>query len=332
MFLNNLNLDVYVANYTSKISSVLPTAQTSSTSQVLGYRIDKEGYFTRDFNKAANIPEDIKIHSNSLKNFVAELTHPFPFKSYESIDIAKTIGNAYKIFSQILNSNEFLSGKDNFNEDDLKHIPSHFILNSQGKLTKTFSYEEALQRVEEKVGFKDDLSATDMIYPTFYEALDDEILPIDKSLLSTNNWLWHKDEGIDFDKYINDDGSVSKAGLLMSFLARNYAYNDLVVGETTIYGKIRGLDKNVNPDELQKLSNKILGLEGFPFDAEIMNKTSLKDFSNDLLKWRKENLDDIDEAFKYSKQITELLFKSVDEVLEKSKQNAKRWHKLDLKA
>lgn len=64
----------------------------------MDYEIDNEGYFTSEFNKAAGIPEDIKIHSSTMENFIKAQNNGI-LQSYTNIDIAKTVGNAYKIVS-----------------------------------------------------------------------------------------------------------------------------------------------------------------------------------------------------------------------------------------
>ena len=38
--------------------------ESDDTGSVLGYKVDKDGYFTNEFNKAAGIPDDYKIHSD----------------------------------------------------------------------------------------------------------------------------------------------------------------------------------------------------------------------------------------------------------------------------
>lgn len=40
----------------------------SNLSSVLGYNVDKDGYFTAEFNKAARIPTDYKIHSSTMES------------------------------------------------------------------------------------------------------------------------------------------------------------------------------------------------------------------------------------------------------------------------
>lgn len=94
---NNTNSSL---NSNNNVKNLQDTEQNSKTSnKVLGYEVDNEGYFTSDFNKATGIPEDIKIHSSTMESLVKVSTNEKdPFRAFESIDIAKTVGNAYKIF------------------------------------------------------------------------------------------------------------------------------------------------------------------------------------------------------------------------------------------
>ncbi|MDC7790212.1 Cj0814 family flagellar-dependent secreted protein [Campylobacter coli] len=93
---------------------------------MLGYGVDKDGFFTSDFNEAAGLPKDYKIYAKDIENFVNIQTKSL-LSSYINIDIAKSIGNAYKVFSQLLNDE--LNNKINFTKEDLVKIPQGFEFN-----------------------------------------------------------------------------------------------------------------------------------------------------------------------------------------------------------
>ncbi|EGS1401983.1 hypothetical protein LB689_001858, partial [Campylobacter coli] len=101
-------------NYTNTFSNNTPNTKSSNTvnetsnlvsdksrtvSKMLGYGVDKDGFFTSDFNEAAGLPKDYKIYAKDIENFVNIQTKSL-LSSYINIDIAKSIGNAYKVFSQ----------------------------------------------------------------------------------------------------------------------------------------------------------------------------------------------------------------------------------------
>ncbi|ECS1437536.1 hypothetical protein F2465_04155, partial [Campylobacter coli] len=116
-------------NYTNTFSNNTPNTKSSNTvnetsnlvsdksgavNKVLGYGVDENGFFTSDFNEAADLPKDYKIYAKDIENFVNIQTKSL-LSSYINIDIAKSIGNAYKVFSQLLNDE--LNNKINFTKE-----------------------------------------------------------------------------------------------------------------------------------------------------------------------------------------------------------------------
>ena len=93
-----------------KVSTKVATKQTSS--EVLGYKVDKDGYFTDEFNKQAGIPSDYKIHSSTLESLVRIETQPdYMQRAFDSIDTAccgQHAGSAFcfkiRIFCSATNS------------------------------------------------------------------------------------------------------------------------------------------------------------------------------------------------------------------------------------
>ena len=85
--------------------------------QAYGYTVDKAGFMGADFNKAAGLPQDFKIHKSTLDAIVLHnQKHPnsinfsmetkkdnqlFGEDSFANIDLADTIKQYYKIFDQI---------------------------------------------------------------------------------------------------------------------------------------------------------------------------------------------------------------------------------------
>ena len=97
-----------------------------SFNEVLGYKVGADGYFTSEFNEAAGIPKDYKIHSDTLKSLVNVNTNSGILKAdFKNIDIAKTVGNAYKILSQVVGE-DVLNSKESFNKEDLAKFPQGY--------------------------------------------------------------------------------------------------------------------------------------------------------------------------------------------------------------
>ncbi|ECL3416627.1 TPA: hypothetical protein R1865_001207 [Campylobacter jejuni] len=95
----------------------LASDKSQAVDKILGYGVDKEGFFTSDFNEAAGLPKDYKIYADGLNNFVNNFIKRQPF--YSQIDIAKTIGNAYNSFSSFVKDKGL---GESFQEQDLKNL------------------------------------------------------------------------------------------------------------------------------------------------------------------------------------------------------------------
>ncbi|EJR6004132.1 hypothetical protein NXK53_000848 [Campylobacter jejuni] len=114
-------------NYTNNTSNTkssnviannnLVSDKSQAVDKILGYGIDKEGFFTSDFNEAAGLPKDYKIYADGLNNFVNNFIKRQPF--YSQIDIAKTIGDAYNSFSSFVKDKGL---GESFQEQDLKNL------------------------------------------------------------------------------------------------------------------------------------------------------------------------------------------------------------------
>ncbi len=85
---------------------------STSTNTAYGYSVDKDGYMGSDFNKAAGLPEDFKIHKSTLDEIkkaaendpVVSSTKEYLGVSeyYTNIDMAETIKQYYNLFSNAL--------------------------------------------------------------------------------------------------------------------------------------------------------------------------------------------------------------------------------------
>ena len=79
--------------------------------QAYGYTVDKAGFMGADFNKAAGLPQDFKIHKCTLDELsrFAERNHVLnrikskdeQIKIFDNIDMADTIKHYYRLFDQM---------------------------------------------------------------------------------------------------------------------------------------------------------------------------------------------------------------------------------------
>ncbi len=221
-------------------ASNLVSDKSQAVDKILGYGVDKEGFFTSDFNEAAGLPKDYKIYAKDMQSFVEwETGDRYFYATHTSIDIAKTIGNAYKVLSQIMptTSNASLS------EEELTNIPYAFVLDKNLNVTKTFTKDEY-----EKIDLTQD--RINLTFNTFSNTGFDKI--------SIDNIFSHSNGDVRLNKnaYINKDGSVDKGGVLMALLnSQLYGATSLLLeGDTRLFGKIT-TDKNISNDEREAFQN-----------------------------------------------------------------------------
>ncbi|HEH5012119.1 TPA: hypothetical protein SG655_001327, partial [Campylobacter jejuni] len=109
---------------------------STSTNTAYGYSVDKDGYMGSDFNKAAGLPEDFKIHKSTLDEIkkaaendpVVSSTKEYLGVSeyYTNIDMAETIKQYYNLFSNALGQS-FPNDKTSFSEADINSMPKGYI-------------------------------------------------------------------------------------------------------------------------------------------------------------------------------------------------------------
>ncbi|HHD0370926.1 TPA: Cj0814 family flagellar-dependent secreted protein [Campylobacter coli] len=109
-----------------------------STNTAYGYSVDKDGYMGSDFNKAAGLPEDFKIHKSTLDEIEryntdlnAHTANYLGVSSYYSnIDMADTIRQYYSKFNQIINHSFGNSNKTSFSVEDLNSLPKGYSIHN----------------------------------------------------------------------------------------------------------------------------------------------------------------------------------------------------------
>ena len=239
-----------------KVSTKVATKQTSS--EVLGYKVDKDGYFTDEFNKQAGIPSEYKIHSSTLESLVnvAEGTSFFS-RTFKSIDIAKTAGNAYKILCQVVGE-DTLNSKDSFSIDEIRNFPQGFSYNRQSmQVTKIhnsiYDFDAAASSFNYKESNKQMIS-TLFFNPSFDGGDGRQPLKPTTDIFNNNNGGKENTViGIFMDphgeKYTNKDGSITKGGLIAAVINSNL---DVREGETTVQGKREGYDKSIDSKEFNR--------------------------------------------------------------------------------
>lgn len=211
-----------------------------STDTAYGYSVDKDGYMGSDFNKAAGLPEDFKIHKSTLdeiervaeNNFYDTKTKEYlgVDKYYDNIDMAEIIKQYYNLFSNAL-SQSFPNDKTSFSEADINSMPSGYGVSG----TQWMDFNDPSNRMN-ITGLKDfSNSLISNIYKTPEQAKEandlwadsgymiDGLLPKTlglsleeiKNVSKGEDWQFNPDMSV---YPQNEDGSYSKETLFMSFL------------------------------------------------------------------------------------------------------------------
>ena len=273
----NIKHDAKIQNTNkSEISSSTPPVP--SFNEVLGYEVDEDGYFTSEFNEAAGIPKDYKIHSDTLKSLVNVNDKAIAFnKMFSKIDIAKTARNAYKILSQVA-GDELLNSKESFTKEDLAKFPQGYEYEKSSlKVTKVnkgiYDYASARSAFDDKSG-KTNMET--LFFNSSYHALTTTPQYKPSTNIFDNNSGGKESENVSVfinphgERYTNPDGSITKGGLIAAVINSNL---DVREGETTVLGKMQGYDKSISGKEYrQKLdafidSRNIYGIKGSELDG-----------------------------------------------------------------
>ncbi|HDV8153858.1 TPA: hypothetical protein SA866_001729 [Campylobacter jejuni] len=225
-----------------------------------------------DFNKAAGLPEDFKIHKSTLDeiyNFneaqYQDIKEQLGISRYfTNIDMADTIKQYYNQFNQIVNHTFNDTNKTSFTEADINSMPKGYI--SVGYKGLDFSDQSnpynALGLVNHSNTKVTNVFKTD---DEFHEAqaIQMGMMGIDfypqKLNISTQSLsqgaLMEGGFNPDMSVYPqNEDGSYSKEALFMSFLKSEGGY--MVAGKnTTIAPQAMNYNLNVAKQSIPKYSN-----------------------------------------------------------------------------
>ncbi|EMV9268276.1 hypothetical protein AADU59_001168, partial [Campylobacter coli] len=289
-------------------------ADTSNiVSLAYGYGVDANGYMGSDFNKAAGLPEDFKIHKSTLdeiervaeNNFYDTKTKEYlgVDKYYDNIDMAETIKQYYNLFSNAL-SQSFPNDKTSFSEADINSMPSGYAVggdkcmnfndpNNRMNITHLKDFSGALvsnvYQTPEQVKEADDLWADsgNMINGLKPQTLGLSLEEI-KNVSKGEDWQFNPDMSF-YPK--NEDGTYTKEDLFMSFLkAQN--------GQP-----VESLNTTLNPKV--EAYNRAMAKESFNGDSIALNDimTGKVDFAS-LLKYELDRGYMAGELYMYEKGIS----------------------------
>ncbi|RTI83806.1 Cj0814 family flagellar-dependent secreted protein [Campylobacter jejuni] len=216
----------------------------TSTNTAYGYSVDKDGYMGSDFNKAAGLPEDFKIHKSTLDEIerVAEYNvsdireYLGVDKYYSNIDMAETIKQYYNLFSNALGQS-FPSDKTSFSEADINSMPSGYAIDGFYNGYGAFKHPDAIRN--DDIAIKSVADYSNVLISNIYRSQEQlneansiysdsaglisgikpETLGLSleeiKNVSKGEDWQFNPDMSV---YPQNEDGSYSKEALFMSLI------------------------------------------------------------------------------------------------------------------
>ena len=287
--------------------------------QAYGYTVDKAGFMGADFNKAAGLPQDFKIHKSTLDAIVLHnQKHPnytnsimetkkdnqlFGEDSFANIDLANTIKQYYKIFDQI-SAGVISKGKEFYSNEDLAKMPKGYF--SKDKKMDHFEYLMGRMTSDEIDGLTD--RSNEKITHVFRTAQDADdarkimndlkdinirvngnFLDFSPEVMTTEHtipYMWVSSAGYDFKPdmsvYDNEQG-YTKEQIFVAFLKNEQGL--VLQGGTT---RITDEALNVYRDTLilTKQDRSEIGIPKAYYDEILSGKKDLKDILARILKLR----------------------------------------------
>ncbi|ELP9218556.1 hypothetical protein QTU41_001178 [Campylobacter coli] len=222
-------------------------ADTSNiVSLAYGYGVDANGYMGSDFNKAAGLPEDFKIHKSTLDE-IKKAAENDPVASsikeylgvseyYTNIDMAETIKQYYNLFSNALGQS-FPNDKTSFSEADINSMPSGYAIDGFYNGYGAFKHPDAIRN--DDIAIKSIADYSNVLISNIYRSQEQlneansiysdsaglisgikpETLGLSleeiKNVSKGEDWQFNPDMSV---YPQNEDGSYSKEALFMSLI------------------------------------------------------------------------------------------------------------------
>ncbi|EOV3523751.1 Cj0814 family flagellar-dependent secreted protein [Campylobacter jejuni] len=238
---------------------------STSTNTAYGYSVDKDGYMGEDFNKAAGLPEDFKIHKSTLDEikkaaenepYIADMKQYFGVSEYyTNIDMAETIKQYYNLFSNALGQS-FPNDKTSFSQADINSMPKGYTIN--GIKSMDFNDPSNRMNITHLRDFSNSLISN--VYKTPEQAKEADEIWLDsgcmikglssetlglsleeiKNVSKGEDWQFNPDMSV---YPQNEDGSYSKEALFMSFLKSYGSGQPVESPKTTLNPKVEAYNR-----------------------------------------------------------------------------------------
>lgn len=270
----------------------------TSYSSEFGFRTDENGFFEQDFNMKASLPFDYKINIKSVQSIAKELLKQDEDLSLSKLDITSIINKYYNSLKSVekefsTNSNDYLS------RAEISKLNQGFSTqngNISGELIKIYENISDINEIKRQNKILNPLNLGMKIVDFSFE---------DAVYNNSNNEL--------LKPYMNKDGDISKAGLLMNFIHRDLQtqnenelfiepiklnlnahknlqnmlekeglFEDYVIQQNSktmsfdLYLYVNGVNKqNTNKDKLENLYNQYISYQRGVNIKEFVNSSSI---------------------------------------------------------
>ncbi|EEO4464791.1 hypothetical protein G4116_000567 [Campylobacter jejuni] len=234
-------------------------ADTSNiVSLAYGYGVDANGYMGEDFNKAAGLPEDFKMHKSTLDEIERFNQHNVADETsenyYNSFDMASIVKSYYNSFNQVISA--FQNDKTSFSEADINSMPKGYAIN--GIKSMDFNDPSNRMNITHLRDFSNSLISN--VYQTPEQMKEAESLYIQsgslidginghsfglsleeiKNVSKGEDWQFNPDMSV---YPQNEDGSYSKEALFMSFLKSYGSGQPVESPKTTLNPKVEAYNR-----------------------------------------------------------------------------------------
>ena len=289
---SNVEINSAVNSALSQTTAVGQTTATTATAY--GYSVDSKGFMEDDFNKAAGLPAEFKIHKSTLdefvevshkntawnatlhKNFIAaqqgKITEP---SYYKNIDVAANFGAYYTQFESVVRTS-----KSTFSPSALANLPKGFSTKesafsannvSLGAVSNVYKNNDELNKIND---LNESLPAG--VSGVYIQRLDFSPKSM-TSDMGADDFTFSPDMSV----YERDDGLYSREAVFVSFL-KSINATAKSVGDTEFF----------NPNFGSSSGGGGIDLSGaFGSLADI--KTALENLLKNSIIWTGKNVDEL---------------------------------------
>ena len=287
---SNVEINSAVNSALSQTTAVSQTTATIATAY--GYSVDSKGFMGADFNAAAGLPAEFKIHKSTLdefvevshkntawnatlhKNFIAaqqgKITEP---SYYKNIDVAANFGAYYAQFESVVRTSQ-----STFSTSDLANLPKGFSTKksafsannvSLGAVSNVYKNNDELNKIND---LNESLPAG--VSGVYIQRLDFSPKTSD---MGADGFTFNPDMSV----YERDDGLYSREAVFVSFL-KSINATAKSVGDTEFF----------NPNFGSSSGGGGIDLSGaFGSLADI--KTALENLLKNRIIWTGNNIDEL---------------------------------------